>query len=132
VTGPSANYCWVYNYYGVANPTSCAVPTAGTSGNNGNVTGYYYLDNTNPYTHTDVLTYDTLNRLTSSVATGSATHNLTFSYDRYGNMACQTNGSTNGPCPNWTFSASTNRITTSGFTYDAAGNTTGDGVNTYT
>jgi RHS repeat-associated protein len=47
-------------------------------------------------------------------------------------MACQTNQQTNGPCPNWTFSASTNRITTSGFTYDAAGNTTADGVNTYT
>ncbi len=130
-SNPNANYCWVYNYYGVANPTSCAVPTGGTSGNNGNVTGYYYLDHTNPYTHTDALTYDTLNRLTSSVATGSIAHNLTFTYDRYGNMACQTNGQTNGPCPNWTFSASTNRITTSGFSYDAAGNMTSDGIYTW-
>src|SRR3989442_10715604 len=47
-------------------------------------------------------------------------------------MACQPSGSTNGPCPNWTFNTSTNQISTSGFTYDAAGNTTGDGVNTYT
>jgi RHS repeat-associated protein len=64
------------------------------------------------------------------VATGSSTYNLTFSYDRYGNMACVTNGQTNGPCPNWTFSTN-NRITTSGYTYDAAGNLTSDGTHTY-
>ncbi|HLI35550.1 MAG TPA: hypothetical protein VKW70_10925, partial [Terriglobia bacterium] len=39
----------------------------------------------------------------------------------YGNMTCPTNGQTQGPCPNYAFSASTNRITTSGFTYDAGG-----------
>ncbi len=47
---------------------------------------------------------------------------------RYGNMTCQTNGQTQGPCPNYSFSASTNRITTSGFTYDAAGDLTNDGT----
>jgi len=55
---------------------------------------------------------------------------LTFSYDRYGNMTCVTNGQTNGPCPNYTFNASTNQITNSGFTYDAAGNLTADGTGT--
>ena len=64
------------------------------------------------------------------MATGSATHNLTFSYDRYGNMTCVTNGQTNGPCPNYTFNASTNQITNTGFTYDAAGNLTADGTGT--
>jgi hypothetical protein len=48
----------------------------------------------------------------------------------YGNMACQTNSSTNGPCPNWTFNGN-NQITTSGFTYDAAGNLLNDGTYTY-
>jgi RHS repeat-associated protein len=42
------------------------------------------------------------------------------------------NGSTNGPCPQWTFSTATNRISTSGFTYDQSGNLTGDGTHTYT
>ena len=41
------------------------------------------------------------------------------------------NGQTNGPCPNWTFNANTNRISTAGFTYDAAGNLTADGTHSY-
>ncbi len=42
-------------------------------------------------------------------------------------MTCVTNGQTNGPCGNWTFSASTNRLTTSGCTnYDASGDMTTD------
>jgi RHS repeat-associated protein len=64
------------------------------------------------------------------VATGSATHNLTFSYDRHGNMTCVTNQNTNGPCPSYTFNASTNQITNSGFMYDAAGDLTADGTGT--
>jgi hypothetical protein len=46
-------------------------------------------------------------------------------------MTCQTNGQTQGPCPNYAFSASTNRISTSGFTYDAAGDLTDDGTHSY-
>ncbi len=38
-----------------------------------------------------------------------------------------TNAQTNGPCPNWSFSATTNRISNAFFTYDAAGNLTKDG-----
>jgi RHS repeat-associated protein len=139
----NANSCLVYNYYGGANPTSCAIPAAGSSGNNGNVTGYYYQDTTNPSLgHTANYSYDQLNRLMTAAATplqpNGVAYNLMFydpttgsGYDRYGNMSCVTNGSTNGPCPNWTFNTSTNQITTSGFTYDAAGNMTADGVNTY-
>ena len=78
------------------------------------------------------LTYDSINRLASSVATGSSIHNLTFSYDRYGNMTCVTNQNTNGPCPNYTFNASTNQVTNAGFTYDPAGNLTADGTGTGT
>ena len=65
------------------------------------------------------------------MATGNSTYNLTFNYDRYGNMACQTNGQTNGPCPNWTFNSSANQITTAGYTYDAAGNVTSDNLTNY-
>ncbi len=36
--------------------------------------------------HTVSFSYDPTHRLTNSVATGNATHNLTFSYDRYGNI----------------------------------------------
>ncbi len=42
------------------------------------------------------------------------------------------NGQTVGLCPQFTFSSSTNRITTSGYTYDAAGNMTNDSVHAYT
>jgi YD repeat-containing protein len=124
--------CWVYNYYGnVANPTACSIPAQGT-GDDGDVVGQYEKDTVNTsLTHTVGLTYDPTHRLTSSVATGNATHNLTFSYDRYGNMTCQTNGQTQGPCPNYAFSASTNRISTSGFTYDATGDLTSDGTHSY-
>ena len=93
--------------------------------------GHYFQDTTNSTLgHTATLTYDNMNRVATSAATGSATHNLTFSYDRYGNMTCVTNQNTNGPCPNYTFNASTNQITNSGFTYDAAGNLTADGTGT--
>jgi RHS repeat-associated protein len=47
-------------------------------------------------------------------------------------MTCVVNGQTVGLCPQFTFSSSTNRITTSGYTYDAAGNVTNDGVHAYT
>jgi YD repeat-containing protein len=125
---PSANTCLVYNYYSVANPTSCAIPGQGT-GNNGNVMGYLYQDTTNPgLGHTASYAYDALNRLTNSVATGSSTHNLTFGYDRYGNMTCVLYAQTQGPCPSWGYNALTNRITNTGFIYDAGGFLTQDGT----
>jgi RHS repeat-associated protein len=125
----------VYNYASSwTPPTSCpspsSVPTSG-SGNDGNVMGYWYQDNVNPsLSHTATHTYDTLNRLSTSAATGSALYNLTFAYDRYGNMACQTNGQTNGLCPNWTYNGN-NQISTAGYTYDGAGHVTADGTHTY-
>ncbi len=126
--------CWVYNYYvGVQNASACSESPAnwpsGTN-DNGNAAGYYYLDNVySGLSHSASYSYDSLNRLTLGQATGNSTYYLNFSYDRYGNMGCSTNGQTNGPCPNWTFSASSNRI--SGFTYDAAGNVLADGSHNY-
>src|SRR5207244_11601572 len=101
---PNANACTVYNYYSaVTNPTTCSIPSQAATGNNRNEVGHYFQDTTNPSLgHTATMTYDNVNRLTTSVATGSATHNLTFSYDRYGNMTCVMNQQTNGLCSNYT------------------------------
>ena len=121
-------YCFVYDYYGTG-PTGCSLPSSGTN-NNGNVLGYWYNDNVNSnFSHTASYTYDGVNRLLTAVATGNSTYNLTYSYDPYGNMTCVTNGQTNGPCGNWSFNTSTNQLTTSGYTYDAAGNLTKDSSN---
>lgn len=131
----AGNSCLVYNYYGGTNPTSCAVPTGGTSGNNGNVTGYFYQDTTNPSLgHTASYQYDPLSRLTSAVATGSSTYNLAFTYDRWGNMSCPAAGS---GCPQLSYDTNTNRVTkyvSQTFSYDAAGNLIqdGTGVGTHT
>ncbi|MGH9432815.1 MAG: hypothetical protein ACRD3T_14845 [Terriglobia bacterium] len=46
-------------------------------------------------------------------------------------MTCTQNQNTNGPCPQYTFNPLNYQITTSGFTYDAAGDLTSDGSNTY-
>ena len=131
---PSASYCLVYNYFSSwTPPSSCpqpsSVPTSG-SGNNGNVMGYWYQDSVQSgLSHTATYSYDGVNRLSTAVATGNSTYNLTFSYDPYGNMTCTTNGQTQGYCPNWTFNSSTNQLTSSGFSYDAAGNLTQDSSN---
>ena len=119
--------CWAYDYYGNS-PTVCPMTTIPTgANNNGNVRGVLYQDHWNTgYDHTAAYTYDNVNRLATAVATGSSTYNLTFSYDAYGNMTCVTNGQTNGPCPNWTVSSSTNRLTSTGFVYDSAGDLTSD------
>jgi len=79
---PSADYCLVYNYESSwTPPTSCpspgSVPTS-DSGNNGNAMGYWYKDNINTsFSHTAAYTYDNVNRLSTAVATGSSTYNLT-------------------------------------------------------
>ncbi len=126
-------YCLVYNYYAdESNPTSCAAPTQGSQ-NNGNVMGYWYQDSSNSsLSHTATYSYDNVNRLSTAVATGNWTYNLAFSYDLWGNMTCVQNGSTNGPCPQWSYTPGTNQLaSSSGFTYDAAGNLINDSVHTY-
>ncbi len=136
-SGAHSDYCLVYNYFSSwTPPSSCpspgSVPTSG-SGNNGSVMGYWYQDSVNSsFSHTASYTYDDVSRLITAVATGNSTYNLTFGYDAYGNMTCQTNAQTNGPCPNWAYNASTNQLSTSGFTYDAAGDLTTDKSNATT
>jgi RHS repeat-associated protein len=124
----------VYNYYSsVPASTSCATPSQG-SGNNRQIVNYVDFGNGPAGTwsntsHTGAYTYDSLNRLTSVVAApvgpGTVSENLTFSYDRYGNMTCVVNAGTNGFCAPVTFDAATNHMTATGPgipTYDTDGN----------
>ena len=98
--------------------------TYGTSGtNNGNI-----LTQTiavpSGFTATQTYTYDNLNRIATAaeVISGSTSWSQTFGYDRYGNR----NITAGTGVTNLTFGATTNRITTTGYSYDAAGNTTAD------
>ncbi|NYF78152.1 RHS repeat domain-containing protein [Granulicella arctica] len=76
--------------------------------------------------------YDEFNRLTSATRINSTTqNNFTYSYDRYGNRWSQAVTQGSGPSPSVTFDSTSNRITTSGFAYDAAGNMTNDGLHSY-
>ncbi len=134
-TTPShaADTCRVYNYYaGHANAAACSeTPSNWPSGsnNNGNVAGYYYKDNVNStLNHSATYTYDSVNRLAAAAATGTVAYSQTFTIDAYGNLKCTPNGP---GCRAPTFSSSTNRITSSGYSYDAAGDVTGDGTYTY-
>ncbi len=131
----SANYCLVYNYYSGSNPASCAVPSPG-AGNNGNVMGYWYSDNTNStLNHTATYAYDNLNRLSTAQAKDLNQNCLwgvsmptSNGYDRWGNLLNRT--VTCGTATTLSRSADAyNHL--SGFTYDAAGNVTADGVHTY-
>jgi len=78
--------------------------------------------------------YDEFNRLTSATRIGNTTQsNFSYSYDRYGNRWSQTVTQGSGPAPSVTFDSTSNRITSSGYGYDAAGNLTSDGLgHTYT
>jgi RHS repeat-associated protein len=80
-------------------------------------------------------TYDALGRLSTVGTTGSTNYpawGLSFTYDRYGNRTNQTVTAGTGPANSVSVSSTTNRITTSGYGYDASGNMTNDGSNTLT
>ncbi|HEV3276156.1 MAG TPA: RHS repeat-associated core domain-containing protein [Terriglobia bacterium] len=58
-------------------------------------------------------------------------YNLSYNYDPWGNMSCTSGGT--GVCPQYSYGingnySTTNQITNSGYTYDAAGNLTADGT----
>ncbi len=80
-------------------------------------------------------TYDPLARLSSAATTGSAAYpqwGLSWTYDRYGNRTAQSVTAGSGPSNAVNVSAATNRITDPGYSYDANGNMTNDGLNTLT
>lgn len=108
--------------------------TYGSSANNGNVLSQTITVPGMSYPLVQSYTYDPLNRLESAVETSNSaqTWKQEFSYDRYGNRSfvigsghTDTLGSCTTMC-NPTFSSTTNRITSSGYTFDNAGNTTAD------
>jgi YD repeat-containing protein len=72
-------------------------------------------------------TYDYLRRLTSAETAGSAEYakwKLAWAYDAYGNRLSQTVQSGTGPSNILSVDATTNRISSQGYGYDAAGNLT--------
>ncbi len=81
-------------------------------------------DEVNP-NYSETYHYDELYRLDSAE---TSVWSLSWVYDRYGNRLSQS-GSGGVPTETLTISTTTNRV--SGWTYDAAGNVTGDGTHTY-
>jgi hypothetical protein len=82
---------------------------------------------------TATYTYDALNRVStakSQATSGSDCWGQSFAYDRYANLTTIT--STQCSAPVLSLSVNTNnQITNSGFTYDADGDLTADGLYTY-
>ena len=74
---------------------------------------------------------DGFNRLTGRTVTSGTVQNYTYAYDQYGNRVSQT-ALQGGYNFNPTINAANNHITTSGYSYDAAGNMTNDTVHSYT
>lgn len=104
----------------------------GTTDNNGNVKSQTItVPSINPLVQT--YSYDSVNRLKSveEIQNNTQTFKQAFTYDRYGNRNFDTaNTTTLGTCPtnqcNPAFDVNTNRITSSGYTYDLAGNIIAD------
>ncbi|MFN0140934.1 MAG: RHS repeat domain-containing protein, partial [Pyrinomonadaceae bacterium] len=115
----------------------------GTTQNNGNVLSQTItVPGTGGFSAIQNYTHDALNRLQSAHEMPSSWSNCTsdptkcwkqtFTYDRYGNRRFDEANTTmplsfaNQAVSNPTISTSNNRITSSGYNYDAAGNTTYD------
>ena len=104
-------------------------------GNNGQITKITDNTGTAEAGRTVDYTYDELGRLATAVTVGStgyAKWGLEWDYDRYGNRTAQTVTHGTAPANSLSVSATTNRITSAGFAYDASGNMTNDSFNTYT
>jgi len=97
----------------------------GTTTNNGNLQTVSYSGGGLSYTQD--FGYDALNRLTTSNENSGSSWSQTNGYDQYGNRWIDYGGGNH----NLSFSTSTNRITTSGYAYDAAGNLTNDSIHSY-
>ena len=68
-------------------------------------------------------TFDTLGRLTYANNTGTSPWSQTFTYDGFGNLLTET-GSGGAPTKTLSVDPTTNRINSSGYSYDLAGNLT--------
>jgi RHS repeat-associated protein len=98
--------------------------------NNGQIQGITdNVDNGRSMTYS----YDSLARLATTVTTGSTAYpkwGLSFTYDAFGNRTIQSVTAGTAPSNSVVVNTATNRITTSGYGYDANGNMTNDGSNT--
>jgi RHS repeat-associated protein len=97
------------------------------NGNNGNV---YQLTNSKDNSRSKIFTYDQLNRVTSGKTSASNSWGTSYTLDAWGNLTQKSGiaGMLSGE--NFSQAAfSNNRLT--GFSYDAAGNVTADGINSY-
>jgi RHS repeat-associated protein len=118
--------------------------TTGVTGDNGQIQKmhYYTTPGVEDLTKSENFQYDNLGRLSAAQTgvvnstAGAKTWSLTWSYDRFGNRTTQTmiGGDPTLPVaqPSLLFDPATNRITNSGYTYDAAGNMTHDATAAYT
>jgi RHS repeat-associated protein len=115
---------WVNRTYGYYSGGPCT----GSSGNNGNVTAITdNLQNAN----TQTFSYGPLNRLSSATTqatSGSDCWGEQYGYDAWGNLQSISQPAGYSACTQWDYLSlgfnSQNRITNSGFGYDAAGNLT--------
>ncbi len=109
----------------------------GTTANDGNVLTQDITvkrSGTSDLVFNQTFTYDELNRLkVAEEKTGTTTNwKQTFTFDRYGNRRFDEGNTTmpssfsNQALTNPTISTSNNRLTSTGWTYDSAGNTVGD------
>jgi RHS repeat-associated protein len=102
--------------------------TSGQS-NNGQITNV--ADNVDSGRNSSY-SYDALARLSAASTSGSSGFpqwGLSWTYDIYGNRTAQTVTAGSAPSNSLSVSTSTNQITNTGFSYDANGNMTNDGVN---
>jgi RHS repeat-associated protein len=110
----------------ITTPSQCAL-AAYTTGDNGNV---YTIANERTSTRSQSFTYDSLNRIGTAQSSGTQ-WGETYTIDAWGNLT--TIGQVSGKSNHESLSQSAlsnNQLT--GFTYDAAGNMTVSGSETYT
>ena len=84
---------------------------------------------------TQNFTYDEMNRLKTAYSTansGSDCWGQSFTYDRYSNLSNISVTKCSAPSLSLSIDSGTNKISNGGFGYDAAGNLTGTGSDTYT
>jgi RHS repeat-associated protein len=113
--------------------------TMGVPGNNGQIQAvhYYTSPGVEDTTKSEYFTYDNWSRLsaaqTGTVNSTPGTWSLVWGYDRLSNRLSQTltGGNVSIGQPQFVVDQNTNRITTSGYTYDAAGNMTHDANTSY-
>jgi YD repeat-containing protein len=109
--------------------------------NNGQIQAvhYYTAPGTEDARGSEYFTYDPWSRLSAAQtgmvsASTPGTWSLQWGYDRFGNRLSQTltGGNLSVSQPSFSIDPATNRVTNSGFQYDAAGNLISDGINIYT